>query len=334
MAEPSVAPATIETARGPIAAGDLGVTLMHEHVVNVNAEVARDQPQLGIGRDRDAVRDRVVAELRRAHDAGVDAIVDATALGHGRDVAFVAEVAREVDLHIVIATGIYTFDALPRIFQHRTGGGGDPRDLLVELFVRDITEGVAGTGVKAGVIKCATDAQGVTPAIDRVLRAAAVAHRETGVPITTHTDVHHRTGLDQQRVFAEEGVDLTRVVIGHSGDSADFDYLQQLLDAGSTIGCDRFGLHLDGWPPLEARVATVARLCAMGYADQIVLSHDKTVYSDTYTETWPPPCPDWHLTHLHDVALPALREAGVTEEELETMLVHNPRRLLTRGQPY
>src|SRR5262249_53338962 len=158
----------------------------------------------------------------------------------------------------------------------------------------------------------ATDRAGVTPNVERVLRAAAQAHLATGVPITTHTTVADRNGLDQQRIFAEEGVDLRRVVIGHSGDSTDLAYLREIADRGSTIGADRFGLSMAGFPTFEERVATVAQLCRLGYADRIVLSHDYTPYSDWFDDAFAASLPpDWRQTLVSDAVVPALREAGV-----------------------
>ena len=166
---------------------------------------------------------------------GIDTVVDCTAFGHGRDVDALQRINEQVDINIVACTGIYTYDYLPFFFVYghpvRQVDGKDI-DILTEMFVRDVTQGIAGSGVKAGMIKTATDHAGVTPNIERILRAVARAHRETGAPITTHTVVAERNGLDQQRIFAEEGVDLRRVVIGHSGDSTDLDYLRALLDAG------------------------------------------------------------------------------------------------------
>ena len=132
------------------------------------------------------------------------------------------------------------------------------------MFVRDMTTGIADTGVKAGILKCATDRLGVTTDIDRILRATAKAHRMTGVPISTHTYARGKVGLDQQRIFREEGVDLSRVVIGHSGDTTDLDYLEELIRNGSYIGMDRFGI--DTILGFEERVKTVAALCGRGHA--------------------------------------------------------------------
>jgi phosphotriesterase-related protein len=332
--------ATVPTVRGEVDGAELGPTLMHEHVVNITAEVARDYPDLSWTRDKEGVLRSVVAQLRDVKSRGIGAVVDCTAFGHGRDVDALQRINEQVDLHIIACTGIYTYDYLPFFFVYghpvRTVDGKDV-DILTEMFVRDVTEGIARSGVKAGMIKTATDHAGVTPNIERVLRAVARAHRATGAPITTHTVVSERNGLDQQRIFAEEGVDLSRVVIGHSGDSTDLGYLRRLLDAGSTIGADRFGLYLPdiGMPGMETRIRTLAQLCAEGYSDRIVLSHDVTCYGD-----WLPrdlgggSLVDWVQTHISDKVVPALLEAGVTGEQVDQMLVANPRRILERRGPY
>jgi phosphotriesterase-related protein len=323
----------VETARGPVEPEALGVTLVHEHVLNITAEIARDQPEMAWRPSRHAVIDSCVERLAELRSRGIGTIVDASAFGHGRDLPALAEIAMRSEVHIVVATGIYTYDALPFFFQFRPPGTSSQDDEMIELFVRDIREGVAGTGVKAGIIKCATDKAGVTPNIERVLRAVARAHRETGVPITTHTDVASRNGLDQQRIFAEEGVDLTRVIIGHSGDSQDLGYLKTLMDAGSLIGADRFGLYLPDWPTFEQRVDTVAALCADGYGDRIVLSHDASMYTDWY-DPGMFAVEEWRATHISDAVLPALRERGVGDADITRMLVENPRRVLAPAEPY
>jgi phosphotriesterase-related protein len=323
----------IETAAGQADVSALGPTLMHEHIVNINAEVARDQPEMSWGEGREAVRKLVIAALDELAGCGIRTIVDATVFGHGRDIEFVQEISRQVDVNIVVATGIYSFNHLPPYFSRRTPTPSRPRDALTEFFVRDITRGIAGTGVKAGIIKAATDVEGVTPLNDRMLRAVAAAHRETGVPITTHTRAPERNGLDQQRVFAEEGVDLTRVVIGHCGDSQDYDYLRAIMDQGSMIGADRFGMHLPGRLTMDERVAIVADLCSLGYSDRIVLSHDYTLYSDWFDESVVFP-DEWRMTHISGFVIPALRRRGVPADQIEQMLVGNPGRLFATQGPY
>jgi phosphotriesterase-related protein len=129
-------------------------------------------------------------------------------------------------------------------------------------------------------------------------------------------------------------VDLQRVVIGHSGDSDDLDYLRQILDAGSLVGADRFGMYMPGRPSREQRIETVARLCALGYAGQIVLSHDKTIHTDWYLPESMVSPPEWHQTHIVDETIPALLKAGVTAEQMHQMTVENPGRLFATQGPY
>jgi phosphotriesterase-related protein len=197
-------------------------------------------------------------------------------------------------------------------------------DHVASLFVKDITEGIGTSGVKAAIIKCATDTAGVTPVIENVLRASARAQKATGVPISTHTWAAGRTGEAQQAIFAQEGVDLRRVIIGHSGDTEDLGYLRGLMERGSTIGMDRFGL--DHFLPTAKRVDVIARLCAEGFAPRMVLSHDANCWSDMLSEDDKRRTrPRWNYNHIPDDILPALRKAGVAEEQIQQMLVGNPR---------
>jgi phosphotriesterase-related protein len=328
---------TVATVRGDVNTARLGPTLMHEHIVNITAEIEKEYPDLSWTNDKDAVLSSVVDTLREVKDHGIDTIVDCTALGHGRDIDAVQRINEQVDINIIVCTGIYTYDYLSFFYQYGHPAkkvNGKVEDILTDMFIRDITEGIAGSGVKAALIKSATDRAGVTPNIERILRAVARAHRETGAPITTHTDVAHRNGLDQQRIFAEEGVDLSRVIIGHSGDSTDLTYLRALLDAGSTIGADRFGLYLPdmGLPEMDVRIETLAQLCAEGYSDRIVLSHDVTCYGDWIPSDFGADLTDWVQTHLTDQVIPAMLKNGITEEQVDQMLVGNPRRLFeTQG---
>jgi phosphotriesterase-related protein len=159
--------------------------------------------------------------------------VDLTVIGLGRSIPRIRRVAERTSINIIVATGIYTFNDVPFYFRFRAPSaafkGPDP---MTDMFVRDILHGIADTGIRAGILKCATDELGVTPGVERVLRAVAQAHRQTGVPISAHTHARSRRGLDRQRIFRDEGVDLSRVVIGHSGDTTDIDYLEELIARG------------------------------------------------------------------------------------------------------
>jgi phosphotriesterase-related protein len=310
----------VETARGPVEAGSLGTTLMHEHVFVVSEEVRQNYPA---DWDEDERVDDAIVKLNALASQGCQTIADPTVLGLGRDIHRIRRVADGTRLNIIVATGLYTYDEVPHYFAYRLARQG--LDPLAELFIGDITEGIADTGVKAAFLKCAIDAKGMAPGVERTLRAVCRAHAETGAPITVHTHPGSGTGDAVLAVLREEGANLAKVVLGHSGDSADLDYLMRLADAGCLLGMDRFGL--DMITPFETRVATVAALCARGYAASMVLSHDASCYID-----WFPPgsvarfAPQWHFQHLFDDVLPALRERGVTDQHIETMLVGNPRR--------
>jgi phosphotriesterase-related protein len=324
--------ANVQTVRGAIDSARLGTTLMHEHVFVLDTEILENFPE-DWGEEERRVAD-AAARMNELKSRGVDSIVDLTVIGLGRYIPRIQRIAARTELNIVVATGIYTYCDLPHYFTYRGPGTilGGP-ELIADMFVRDIERGIADTGVKAGILKCATDAPGLTPGVERILRATAQAHRRTGVPISTHTHAVRRVGLDQQRVFREEGVDLTRVVIGHSGDTTDLDYLRELMANGSYIGMDRFGI--DTILSFEDRVSTVARLCEGGHAGQMVLSHDAACFNHWLPERQLPALlPRWHYLHIHNDVIPALRKAGVTEEQLNTMLVENPRKIFERQGAY
>jgi len=312
----------VNTIAGPLDVSELGFTLMHEHVLVKSPGVVENFPSVW---DRDAEIERAVAKLRDVAARGVKTIVDCTTVDLGRDIQFVAEVARRSDVQIIACTGMYI--DVPRYFYSRSA------DAMAELFVQEIREGIAESGIKAGIIKCATDEAGMTVQVEKAVRACARAHRATGVPITTHTFAAGEMGTRQQDILAEEGVDLSRVIIGHSGDSKDTEYLLRLLGQGSYIGMDRFGLDI--LLPTADRVATVALLCRLGHADRMVLSHDANSYMDSY-DRWmmEQAAPDWHYNFIPDTVIPALRRAGVTDEQIRQMTIDNPRRIFEHCEPY
>jgi phosphotriesterase-related protein len=314
--------ATIQGVLGPIDTADLGFTLMHEHVMVATPAMRQAFPDWV---DRDAVVAHATAELRAAMARGVRTMVDLTPINLGRDITVIRDVAERTGAQIVAATGFY--------WTEEPWLQGWEVDRLVERLLRDVTHGIQGTAVRAGIVKAATDRLGVTDVNRKLLQVAARLHRATGLPISTHTDVHHRTGLAQQEVFAEEGVDLRRVVIGHCGDTDDVEHLEEILRRGSTIGMDRFGL--DFILPMEKRVSTIAELCRRGWVEQMVLSHDACCHIDWFPrETVAQLAPRWTFRHIPDDVLPALRAEGVSEADLHTMTVANPRRIFERQGAY
>ncbi len=297
---------TVETALGPIPTTELGPTLMHEHIVTRSPGVHENWPHL---MDRPEILTIAERKMTDLHGRGIRTIVDLTTVDLGRDIDLIVDVARRSRVHVIVATGVWW---MPQRYFNVHGV-----DEVAALFVRDITQGIGTSGVKAAIIKCATDTAGVTPVIENVLRAS-------GVPISTHAWAAGRSGEAQQAIFAQEGVDLRRVIIGHSGDSEDLGYLRGLMERGSTIGMDRFGL--EHFLPTEKRVEVLARLCAEGYAGKMVLSHDANCWSDMLTEDAKRRTrPRWHYNHISDDILPALRKAGVKEDQIDQMLVGNPR---------
>jgi phosphotriesterase-related protein len=319
----------VETVLGPVSLDDLGTTLMHEHVVLIDFDVARDYPESW---QPETVLTAARAELTDLVRRGVGTIVDMTVMGLGRDVGLVRQIAEGTGLNVIVATGLYSFDALPRYFRNRVPDNGKA-DLLAEFFVHDIREGIADTRVRAGIIKCVTGENGVTPGVDRAIRAAAWAHRATGVPLSTHSDARTFRGRDQQQILRQEGVDLSRVVIGHSGDSTDLGYLTELMDNGSYLGMDRFGL---GFPVTEdQRIETIVSLVERGYAGRLVLSHD----TSTFTHTFDPSVrvaqmPLWRYSYIPDLVVPRLLDRGVSPADIDQMLVRNPRSIFARADSY
>lgn len=319
----------IPTLTGGIETGELGVTLAHEHIFVLNAELMVNFPSRF---PADNMVDRAVRYLDEVKASGVDTIVDLTVMGTGRNIPLVSRVAARVGVNVVVATGWYTYHEAPS-FANLNGPGrllGGP-DLLTEIFVRDIVEGIDETGVRAGVLKCAADRYGMTDGVLNVMQAVADAHLETGAPIFTHSDPHEGNGVDQQDYFEGRGVDLAGVVIGHCGDSDDLDYLRRIADRGSILGMDRFGL--EARLPYERRLETVAQLCELGYADRMVLATDSSAYSMNFPDAARAErLPRWRAPEVMGSVVPDLRKRGVPEDDIHTMMAVNPARILDPEQ--
>ncbi|MFG1797771.1 phosphotriesterase [Nocardia sp. NPDC049149] len=325
----------VQTVRGPIETIDLGRTYMHEHIFLLNTEVQQNFPdEWG---DEDARIADAVAKLTALTEQGVTSMVDMTVLGLGRCIPRIQKIAERVpQLNIIVATGCYTYRDVPFYFSLRpldsaTLADHRTRDPMVDMFVHDIVEGIAGTGVKAGMLKCAIGEPGLTDGVERVMRAVAQAHLETYTPITVHTDSVHQRGLDVKRVMVDQmGVAPERVVLGHTGDTTDLDHITELAEAGFILGFDRFGLHLDSlsW---QSHADTLIEACRRGLADQIVLSHDQCCYTDWASPSEIARLTDSSYLHLGDEVVPYLRAHGVTDDQIDTMLVDVPRRVFEQA---
>jgi phosphotriesterase-related protein len=330
---PQAETALVETALGPVDVSALERTLMHEHIFVLTADVQANYPEEW-GSEEARVAD-AVTRLKELSRTGIKTIVDVTVIGQGRYIPRIKKIAEQVpELNIVVATGCYTFDEVPLFFWRRTPSdealaGRPARDPMADYFVRDITEGIAGTGVKAGMLKCAVDAKGLTEGVERVLRNVARAHVATGgTPITIHTHAAAKHGPAILDVLRSQDVDLSRVVLGHSGDAVrDPDYLQQMAESGLTLGMDRFGI--DHFATFEQRSDLVVELCRRGLAGRMVLAHDTCCYIDWFAPGSLAPLKDWHYLHVSQDVLPYLRDHGVSDDDIDAMLVANPARILS-----
>lgn len=314
----------VQTIRGPIDSSALGRVLIHEHIFLMDMEYTYNYRP-------DFFEDRTITDaadrLNALKASGIDTIIDLTVLGLGRHAPSLAKVAQLTDLQIVVSTGAYTFDAVPAPFGfYGPGLLHDAPEPLIEHFTRDIVEGIAGTGIRAGELKCAIDAPGLRPGVERIMRAVAQTNRNTGTPITVHTAPQQQTGLIVQQVMAEEGVNLEQVIIGHCGDTSDIDYLMELADKGSLLGMDRFGV--DFAITTAERVATIVEMVKRGYADHLALSHDCCAWSDFFpkVEHYHAAMPNHHYLHIHQDVVPALLAAGVSQRDIDRMFIDNPRR--------
>ena len=306
----------VQTVTGPVDATDLGVVLSHEHVQLNTLGLRENYPDATIPRHE--LVEICVATLTRLKRSGVDTLVDHTTFEVGRDMDLLREASERSGLKIVASTGIIV--QIPRWFHKHA------IDDIAALFIKELRAGVADTGLRTGIIKCALDKGGLPDPTERVLRACARAHVATGIPISTHSWAGGYTGDTLQSLFREEGVDLTKVIIGHCGDTEDLDYLYRLMAAGSYLGMDRFGC--EDYLPDAQRIAVVVRLCAEGHADRLLLSHDTNCWSDRDINLPEDKLrANWNYFHLHETIVPAMRAGGVTGEQIGLMTGGNFARL-------
>jgi phosphotriesterase-related protein len=315
----------VHTVQGPVDAAELGTVLAHEHVRFRDEAVAAEWPRrYDEGAELDAALQAV--EAAKAH--GVQTIVEPTAMFGGRDVRFMKRVAEQTGVRIVACTGIYSYDYLPHYFENRDA------DVMAEHFVSDLQEGIQGTDIRAAFLKCAADAPGITERVEKIHRAVARASVQTGAPIMAHSMPAAGTGPRQVEIFAEEGVDPSRVQVAHCGDTDDVAYIEALIDRGVYVGLDRYGLEM--FLPIDKRNATAAELLRRGHAERLMISQDYCATID-----WFPPeaeqvfesqgaIRNWSMTLVFEEVVPALRERGVMDDTaFNTIFAENPRRWLT-----
>ena len=311
--------ATVNTVTGPVDTADFGFTLSHEHVGTNAAGLRHTYPQFI---DREGIREQSIAAMKAVYEDGVRTIIDVSTFDLGRDVNLIREVAEGSGMQIVVATGNHL--AVPRPF------GDVSPDAIAPLYIREVEEGIEETGIKAGIIKVASDRGGITPQQEIVLRAAARTQQVTGVPISTHTWSPERIGDAQVAILEEEGVNLDRVYIGHSNDDTNLEYLLGLLHKGVWLGLDRYpGGLVQGTPNWEQRTEVAWKLMEAGFTQRIMLSHDYSVpkarYGAEVQEARRRANPDGY-NFIPRYVLPRLKELGATDADIRQLTVENPRR--------
>jgi phosphotriesterase-related protein len=309
----------VRTLTGDVAPLELGRTLIHEHL-NVDWGEMLGRPKK-LDTPRAAMADTMVAKLEALADAGMGAMTECTPYGCGRYVDLFAEVAARTRVKIIGSTGFFHESWCPI---HPVAAALD-LDALTDLITREITEGMGDTLVRAGLIKVATGHERISPNEEKVLRAAARARRATGCPILTH--ITDSMSLAQLDLLASEGVDADEVIISHVGFEADpIAESEALFRRGANVSFDRIGYKV--FFSDEHWIALIANAKRKGYLGQVVLSHDASVYAygleiSSGENLWD------DYTYIPTVFLPRLvAEAGITEEDIEQMLVVNPQRVL------
>ncbi len=308
---------TVNTATGTISVTEFGPTLMHEHIMIMDAFMAQAFPDW---LQKEKFLEIVLPQLEKLRGYGIRTIFDATPINLGRNVHIIEEVARRSGFNILVSTGMYFFETEWNMNQDA--------QWLAKLFLKELHEGIQGTEIKAALIKCATDYKGVTPRNKIMLEAAAIASMESDSPVLTHTFAKTKNGNDQLKVLLDTGAKAKRIVIGHSGDSNDLDYLQGLLDKGVYLGMDRFGItHFNS---TENRVDTIVKLVNRGYVKQLMLSHDSSFYIDA----WQPMNRQRYAKQgkhnmmlISETVIPMLLEKGVSRTDIDSMMCGNVQQL-------
>lgn len=320
---------TVNTVLGPISADKLGKTLFHEHFV---FGYPGFQGDITLGEfDREAALQTGINVAEKLKSHGVKTVVDATTNECGRNPELLREISEKTGLQIICASGYYyEGESAPAYFKFRAGMG-DMGAEVYEMFKREITEGIGKTGVKAGVIKLASSKDVITDYEKVFFRAAAKVQMETGVTIITHTQ-EGTMGAEQAELLISEGADPSRIVIGHMCGNTNLADQVRVLKTGVFVGFDRFGLEGIVGAPFDAvREAMLIGLIGTGYGKQILLSHDTVNHwlgrPLVLPEIVVQMLANWHPTNIFENVIPVLQKAGITDEQIDTLLIENPRRL-------
>lgn len=316
-----------QTVLGLVDTGKMGKALVHEHLaLSVSEDYGFD----------DKVR-QIVSLLEDALKNGCSTIVDASTIEmrplmwrDGQKVAlseFLKEISKQTGIHIIASTGFYKEPFFPySVYRMKVNE-------IAEVFIREITEGIEGTDIRAGLIKIGSSLRTITPTEAKVFRAAAIAHLETGVSITTHA-THGTMGVQQLDILEEESVDLQHVIIGHCSLNADLSYHLSIAERGAFLGYDTIGkMRWISAEPSEVFayqsdkiiVHLIQKMIQLGFKNQLLLSSD---ISPNEIDLNPDTFGRYGYTYVFQGFLPMLREAGVNQEDIDRIVIDNPRHAL------
>ena len=321
--------ATVNTVLGTISPDDMGVTLPHEHLCFGYPGWEGDTTVAPL--DAEAIVENGVKVFEGLKALGLGTYVDATTNDCGRQPEILREVSRRTGVHIVCSTGYYYEEEGAPVYWKFRATLGDISGELHELFLKEVTEGIRDTGIRAGVIKVGSSKGEITDYEKLLFQTAAKIQAETGVPIITHTQ-EGTMGPEQAKLLIGAGADPKRIQIGHMSDNLDIEYQIATLEQGVFVAWDRMGLQgIVGCPMDEQRYDVLAELIRRGYAGQIMLSHDFIINWLGRPLVLPEPLlpllANWNPAHLFQNIIPALKARGVTDEQIHTITVENPRRL-------
>jgi len=317
----------VNTVLGQIDVNEMGLTLMHEHIVNIEWNFAHAFPGFY---DRESVVKMFCEEMESLKPYGLTTFVDPTPITLGRDVELLRQCSERAGINIIACTGIYWQEAP---FFHM----GVDAEVLADLMIGEIEHGMEGTDVKPGFIKCASQLYpGETESNKSMLRAAAMASKATGLPIYTHTNPASQMGYYQKQIFDEEGVAPEKIAYGHAFTGGDRDYVCNLMKTGSFAGCDQLAFAGTGTYATEEYLADLlAEIFKSDLRKRIFLSCDAALRSD-FGRTLARNLRDRDSNSLvlwnrrkevfFDGIIPALRVRGISEEAIMEVLVDNPRR--------
>ena len=298
----------VVTVNGPIRPRDLGVTLSHDHILVDAWGMTQGYGDYATILDNEEL---AIAELKRFHSAGGSSICDPTNVGIGRNPEALRRISQASGVHIVMGCGWYRERVYPTyIFEEQP-------DRLADRLIRELTEGVDGSGIRPGFIgEIGTERYHISPAQERVFRAAARAQRRIGCAIMTHTTHWGELALEQLDLLAEEGVPANRVIVSHLGDRPGVRWWIPIAQRGAWIDIDNLAFR--DYAPLEVRADNVAALWNAGFGPQIMLSND--ICQINQLSFYGGCGYDNVITNFY----PLLRARGLTDEQITTMTVANP----------